>query len=72
MSIKKPLTRDEIRDAAEEWFPLFEEIACRMPTATPEDQLKALEHVTKLASHRRAEKEKADRDARFGFLKQTE
>ena len=40
-----------------------------MPGATAEDRLKALQHVAKLASQTRAEKEKEERDARFGFLK---
>ena len=69
MTTKKPLTLEEIKAAADEFFPLFEEITSRMPGATAEDRLKALQHVAKLASQTRAEKEKEERDARFGFLK---
>ena len=69
MTTKKPLTLDEIKAAADEFFPLFEEISSRMPGASAEDKLKALQHVAKLASQTRADKEKEQRDARFGFLK---
>jgi len=70
MTTKKPLTLDEIKTAADEFFPLFLEVANRMPEASTEDQLKALEHVAKLATRNRTQKEKEERDARFGFLKQ--
>ena len=69
MTTKKPLTLDEIKAAADDFFPLFEEISSRMPGASTEDKLKALQHVAKLASQTRADKEKEQRDARFGFLK---
>ena len=70
MTSKKPLTLQEITDAADEWFPLFEEVSKRMPSnCTTEDALKALEHVAKLATYRRSESDKTKREERFGFNK---
>lgn len=70
MKSKKPLTLQEITDAADEWFPLFEEVSKRMPpNSTSEDALKALEHVAKLAAYRRSESDKNEREERFGFNK---
>ena len=70
---KKPLTLEEIKTAANEFFPLFDEVMGRMPVeASIEDCFKALEHVQKLASYNRNKNEKDLRDARFGFNKLTE
>ena len=67
---KKPLTLEEITTAANEFFPLFDEVMGRMPVeASIEDCFKAMEHVQKLASYNRSNSEKEERDARFGFNK---
>ena len=67
---KKPLTLEEIKTAANEFFPLFDEVMGRMPVeASIEDCFKAMEHVQKLASYNRNQTEKDLRDARFGFNK---
>jgi hypothetical protein len=69
----KPLTLKEIQGAADEFFPLFEEVRKRMPKGhTTEDALTVLDHVRKVASTQRAKKEKDERDARFGFLKKSD
>ena len=61
----KPLTPEEVQQAAEQFFPLFR-IVSRMPTnATTEDTLKVMETVCNLAHKLRAEEEKI----KFGFNK---
>ena len=69
---KKPLTLEEIKTAANEFFPLFDEVMGRGLHAGRgiiDDCLKAMEHVQKLASYNRNQTEKDLRDARFGFNK---
>ncbi len=70
MTSKKPLTLAEIKDAADEWFPLFDEVKNRMEDgSSTECALQALEQVAKLASYRRGEADKIKRDEKFGFNK---
>jgi len=62
----KPLTPEEVQQAAEQFFPLFRIVNSRMPTnATTEDTLKVMETVCNLAHKLRAEEEKI----KFGFNK---
>lgn len=62
-----PLTVEEISHAADEFFPLFNEILSRMPEGSNvEDALKVMENVARVAQRNRlAEREK------FGFNKLT-
>lgn len=64
-----PLTVEEMTDAAERFFPLFDVVRSRMPEgSSTEDTLKVMENIAKLGHKMRAEKkeEKADK---FGFNK---
>ena len=70
MTKKKPLTLEEISEAADQFFPLFEEVHRRMPDgSTTEDSLKVMEAVAKLGHINRAEK---PGPAPFGFNKKPE
>ena len=54
----KPLTPEEVTQASEQFFPLFEIVRSRMPeNSTIEDTLKVMETVCTLAHKIRAEKE---------------
>ena len=60
-----PLTVDEISKAADEFFPLFNEILTRMPDGSKiEDTLKVMENVARVAQRNRA-----DEREKFGFNK---
>ena len=60
-----PLTVDEISKAADEFFPLFNEILTRMPEGSKiEDTLKVMENVARVAQRNRA-----DEREKFGFNK---
>jgi len=62
----KPLTPEEVQQAAEQFFPLFEIVRNRMPAnSTTEDTLKVMETVCGLAQKLRVEEEKI----KFGFNK---
>lgn len=70
MNKRKPLTLEEVKEAADQFFPLFEEVHSRMPKgSSTEDTLKVMEAVAKLGHHNRAERPKEER---FGFNKHTE
>ena len=57
----KPLTLEEIKELADKWFPLFDEVHSRLPDrASVEDTLKVMEHLSKLAGAEIAEKERED------------
>jgi hypothetical protein len=63
----KPLTVEEVKKAAEVFFPLLEEINRWLPTeATIEDRLKIMETVCTLAHKLRVEE---DAKLAFGFNK---
>ena len=67
--MSKPLTVDEMKEAAEQFFPLFEVVLREMPEGSKvEDTLKVMENVAKLAHKNRAKK----KDERFGFNKEKE
>lgn len=66
----KPLSVNEIKEAAETFFPLFDVVHKKMPKgSTVEDSLKVMESVAKLAfKHRQDNKEEGP----FGFNKNDE
>ena len=64
----KPLTVEEVEEAAEQFFPLFDIVRNQMPVeATIEDTLKVMETVCALAQKLRVEKEAESQP--FGFNK---
>ena len=65
-----PLTLEEVTDAANVFFPLFNEVHSRMPdTSTTEDTLKVMEAVAKLGHKQRADKLLKEKSIAFGFHK---
>ena len=65
-----PLTLEEVTDAANIFFPLFNEVHSRMPEgATTEDTLKVMEAVAKLGHKQRGEKLLKEKELKFGFNK---
>ena len=65
-----PLTLEEVTDAANIFFPLFNEVHSRMPEgSTTEDTLKVMEAVAKLGHKQRADKLLKDKSLSFGFNK---
>ena len=66
-----PLTLEEVTNAANIFFPLFNEVHSRMPEgATTEDTLKVMEAVAKLGHKNRAEKLLKEKSLAFGFNKE--
>lgn len=64
----KPLTPEEVKEAADKFFPLFDIVHRSMPeNCTVEDSLKVMESVCTLAHKLRAEAE--EQTAPFGFNK---
>jgi len=67
----KPLTLEEVTEAAEVFFPIYEYVKGRMPADTKvEDVLKVTENICSLAQKLRIQKE-MDR-VPFGFNKKKE
>jgi len=67
----KPLTVEEVTEAAEQFFPLFDIVRNQMPVeATIEDTLKVMETVCALAQKLRLEKEAESQP--FGFNKKND
>lgn len=65
-----PLTLSEVKEAADTFFPLFNEVHSRMPQgSTTEDTLKIMESVAKLGHKTRADKLLDEKSAAFGFNK---
>mgnify|MGYP001247504349 CR=1 FL=1 len=65
-----PLTIEEIKEASDIFFPLFNEIHSRMPKdSTTDDTLKIMESVAKLSHKRRSEKLLKEKSLSFGFNK---
>ena len=63
-----PLTKEEMEDAAQQFFPLFNVVLSRMPEgATIEDTLKVMETVAKLGHKTRAKNKEST--GPFGFNK---
>ncbi len=68
-----PLTLEEVTDAANIFFPLFNEVHTRMPEgATTEDTLRDMESVAKLGHKQRADKALKEKSIAFGFNKDDE
>lgn len=64
----KPLTLEEVTEAADLFFPIYEYIKLRLPEETSvEDTLKVAENICTLAQKLRAEKELSSQP--FGFNK---
>lgn len=65
-----PLTPEEMTEAADQFFPLFDIIHSRMPSgSTAEDTLKVMEGCAKLGHKIRADKKQKKRN--FGFNKES-
>ena len=68
-----PLTLEEIQEASDTFFPLFNEVHSRMPDgSTTEDTLKVMESVAKLGHKNRADKLLEEKSLAFGFNKDDE
>ena len=68
-----PLTLEEVREAADTFFPLFNEVSTRMPNgSTTEDTLRVMESVAKLGHKFRADKTAKEKELAFGFNKEDE
>ena len=66
-----PLTLEEVTNAANIFFPLFNEVHSRMPEgATTEDTLKVMESVAKLGHKQRADRFLEEKSLAFGFNKE--
>ena len=66
-----PLTHEELTEAADIFFPLFNEVHSRMPDgSTTEDTLKVMESVAKLGHKFRADKLLEEKSLVFGFNKE--
>ena len=63
-----PLTVEELTEAADTFFPLFNVVHSRMPDgSTTEDTLKVMESVAKLGHKNRADKKDKEKELKFGF-----
>jgi hypothetical protein len=63
MKRNQPLTLEELREIADEWFPLFDEVHNRLPEwASVEDTLKVMDNLSKIAGAKVIEQERKDRD----------
>ncbi len=68
-----PLTAEEMSEAADYFFPLFEIVNSRMPKQSKiEDVLKVMENVAKLAQKSRSDKREKEIKEKFGFHKHPE
>ena len=68
-----PLSIEEMTEAAETFFPLFNVIRDRMPAgSTTEDTLKVMKTVAELGHKNRADKKEEDRALKFGFNRDSE
>ena len=65
-----PITVEEITEASDIFFPLFNEVSNRMPDkASTEDTLRVMENVIKLAQSERSKKREKEVKMKFGFNK---
>jgi hypothetical protein len=65
-----PLTLEEITEASDIFFPLFNEVHSRMPDgSTTEDTLRVMDSVAKLGHKNRADKADKEKSLAFGFNK---
>jgi hypothetical protein len=72
MELSKPLTLEEVQEAADIFLPLYQEVRVRLcainEKPSVEDTLKVMDNICKLAQQQRAQT-KLDR---FGFNKEKE
>lgn len=72
MNPTKPLTPEEVADAADQFFPLFDIVHRQMPeNSNVEDTLKVMESVCGLAHKLRMQSDN-DKAGPFGFNKKVE
>ena len=68
-----PLTPEEITEASNTFFPLFDIVHTRMPElSTIEDTLKVMENIAKVAQKSRSQKREKSIKEKFGFNKAME
>lgn len=68
-----PLNLQEIQEASDIFFPLFNEVHARMPKgSTTEDTLHVMESIAKLGHKQRADKAEEEKALKFGFNKEEE
>ena len=67
-----PLTIEEMQEAMDIFYPLYDIISSRMTKATVEDKLKIMESVAKLGHKLREEKRLEEKSLTFGFNKEKE
>ncbi len=68
-----PLSVEELTEAADIFFPLFEVVLKRMPKgSSTEDALHVMESVAKLGHKFRADKKEDEVKEKFGFNKKEE
>ena len=68
-----PLTVEEVTEASDIIFPLFDVVNDRMPKgSTTEDTLKIMEAIAKLGHKNRADKAAKEKELTFGFNKEAE
>lgn len=66
-----PLTVEEVTEASDIFFPLFNIVNDRMPEgSTTEDTLKIMEAIAKLGHKNRADKAAKEKELKFGFNKE--
>tara|TARA_B100001173_G_scaffold132840_1_gene115413 strand:+ start:2105 stop:2338 length:234 start_codon:yes stop_codon:yes gene_type:complete len=66
-----PLTVEEVTEASDIFFPLFDVVNSRMPKgSTTEDTLKIMEAIAKLGHKNRADKAAKEKELTFGFNKE--
>ena len=65
-----PLTNEEMTEAMDIFYPLYEVISARMTEATVEDKLKIMESVAKLGHKLRSDKRLEEQTLKFGFNKE--
>ena len=64
-----PITQEEMKEAADTFFPLLRVVQEGMPeNASTEDTLKVMEHVANLAHRLRKEKKREKTQQRFGLV----
>jgi hypothetical protein len=70
MANDKPLSKEEVQEAADLFFESFSIIRTGMPEgSTTEDTLKVLEYVAKLAIKMRIDRER-EKFSKFGYMKE--
>ena len=65
-----PLTNEEMEQAMDIFYPLYEVISARITEATVEDKLKIMESVAKLGHKLRSDKRLEEQSVKFGFNKE--